>query len=286
MRLSGWGHGCLPKRRWLNQSRPRRPQTHQCAASSCDTDLKLHTHSFEDTFETSSAIDCMSQCYTVRHMAPEWNPSCELARERLSGCEELPRSRNLPRGSTSYFPRSAIVKVLEGFPVEEIFTCSCERCRHYAGVKGGVDERSKAVDTNELLGRYATIYGLLIYLRYPGLISLFLRHRIYLETSYLSDGNLFFISKSKSLSPTQAEIVKKEIIESQYRLLVKTVLKRKTISTIEEQEILPIQEDDTPVGTGDFGEVYAFHFPLEYTDQSLGPQLVSYESRKYFRLTV
>jgi hypothetical protein len=213
-------------------------------------------------------------------MAPEWNPICELARERLSVCEEQPRSKNLPRGSTSYFPRSEIVKVLEEFAVNKIFTCSCERCRYYAGVKGGVDERRKAVDTNELLGRYATIYGLLIYLRYPGLISLFLRHSTDLNTSHLSDGNLFFIKESEGLSTRQVEIVKKEIIESQFRFLVKTVLKRKTISTIREQEILPIQEDDTPVGTGDFGEVYAFDFPLEYTDQSLSPQHVSYECRE------
>jgi hypothetical protein len=53
------------------------------------------------------------------------------------------------------------------------------------------------------------------------------------------------------------------------------VLKRRTISIFSRKEILPIQEDSTPVGSGDFGQVYAFDFPREYVDESLREQPVS-----------
>jgi hypothetical protein len=98
-------------------------------------------------------------------MAEVYYPNCERARERLVGQQVTPRSKHLPRGSTSYFPRSGIVKVLTDFPVEDIFTCECGRCRHHADLQAGVDYRRQGIDRDELLGPYATIYGLLIYLK-------------------------------------------------------------------------------------------------------------------------
>jgi hypothetical protein len=77
------------------------------------------------------------------------------------------------------------------------------------------------------------------------------------------------------LSEGQVNIVKKEILAAQYRFRVQTVLKRRTISIFSRKEILPIQEDSTPVGSGDFGQVYAFDFPREYVDESLREQPVS-----------
>jgi hypothetical protein len=208
-------------------------------------------------------------------MANSYDSSCERARERLYECEVEPRSEHLPRGPISYFPRSKVINILKEFPVEAIFTCSCERCRHYADLQGGIDERRRLLDKKELLGPYATVYGLLILLRYPGLIYLFLKHRYNLDTSYLSDDNLSFLDRTTVLSKAQVNIIRREILASQYRFRVQTVFKRRTISVFDQKEILPIQEDSTPVGSGDFGQVYAFDFPQEYVDESLREQPVS-----------
>lgn len=192
------------------------------------------------------------------------------------GQRATPRSKHLPRGSTPYFPRSGIIKILTDFPVEKIFTCDCERCRHHADFRGGIDSRPQEVDKGELLGTYATIYALLIYLRFPSLISIFLRHKIFLANRYLSDDNLKCLDQCKALTPSQAQIIRGEILEYQYRFHVQTVLgSRKGITAMSEEEIFPIEEDEEAVGKGDFGEVYAFCLPDEYIDSGLKSRQVS-----------
>jgi hypothetical protein len=208
-------------------------------------------------------------------MAPVYCPNCERARERLVAHKAIPLSQHLPQGSKAYFPRSRVVKVLEEYPVDDIFTCSCDKCLHHAALGDKVDARHKSIDKKELLGDYATIYGLLIFLRYPYLISLFLQHCTNLENGYLSKGNLGFLNQSKTLDAEQVEIIIGEILEDQYRFRVRRFLSRKTVTIIDEAEILPIKEDSTRVGRGDFGEVYAFDCPLEYMDDTLQAKKVS-----------
>jgi len=208
-------------------------------------------------------------------MASVYYPNCERARERLVAHKTTPCSQHLPRGPIPYFPRSRVVKVLEEFPVGDIFTCSCAKCVHHADLGGKVDVRHMGVDEKELLGPYATIYGLLIYLRYPFLISLFLQNSTNLENGYLSKDSLGFLKQSRTLNTGQVEIYIDEIVEGQYRFRVRRFLSRKTVTIIDEAEILPIEEDSKRVGRGDFGEVYAFDCPLEYMDETLQLKQVS-----------
>ena len=56
-------------------------------------------------------------------MSIPYDPNCERARELLVAQQVIPRSKHLPRGSISYFPRSSIIRVLEEFPVQDVFTC-------------------------------------------------------------------------------------------------------------------------------------------------------------------
>ncbi|KAH7085295.1 kinase-like domain-containing protein [Paraphoma chrysanthemicola] len=214
-------------------------------------------------------------------MAPTY-PSCERARERLVGHRVIPHSRHLPRGPVSYFPRSAVVKVLTEFPVGRIFTCSCYKCLLHVDLRGGLDGRRKGLDEQELLGPYATVYGLLIFLRYPFLISLFLEHSKNLENGYFSKDNLKFLRESRTLDAEQVDIIVEEIIEGQYRFHVRKFSLRKTVSRIGEAEILPIDEDIAPVGKGDFGQVYAFDCPPEYMDEMLVSKKISRFARKIF----
>ncbi|KAF2827275.1 kinase-like protein [Ophiobolus disseminans] len=210
-------------------------------------------------------------------------PSCERARERLVGQQVTTCSNHLPRACpTSYFPRSRIVKVLTDFPVQDIFTCDCQRCQRHADALTGGDYRKKGVEENELLGPYATIYGLLIFLGYPGLISIFQGYRITLENGYLNEGNLSCLDQCRTITPGQRLIIRDEILEAQYRFHVQDFLARKTVTTIGEKEVFPIQEDDVPIGKGDFGEVYAFKFPDEYVDVSLRSRQIGKYARKIF----
>lgn len=202
-------------------------------------------------------------------------PNCERARERMMEEQARTRSKHLPRGSQSYFPRSGIIKVLAEFPVEDIFTCVCERCRYYAELEPGFDRRRKDVDREDLLGSYATTYGLLIYLRFPNLIAMFMRHKISLENGYLSDEQLHFLDGCKAFTTTQAQVFRGELLENQYRFRIRTLKIEKIIKTIDEQEIFPIEEDEAPVSKGDFGEVYAFELPSEYVQDSLKSKRVS-----------
>ncbi|KAF1845216.1 kinase-like protein [Cucurbitaria berberidis CBS 394.84] len=215
-------------------------------------------------------------------MATPYQPSCESARERLVIRQVTPQSKHLPRGKTSYFPRSAIVDVLKEFPVQDIFTCNCARCRHYAGLQGGLDDRRQRCSDRELLGKYATIYALLIYLRYPSLISIFLRQEVSLDKGYLSRRDLRVLDQYHVLTDRQKQIIRQEVLETQHRFRVRHFIKRNEITDVDEQEILPIVERSTPIGKGDFGEVYAFELPDEYVDDDLKKLQIKSFARKIF----
>lgn len=218
-------------------------------------------------------------------MAAVYDPDCERARERLVQLQEIPQSKHLPRGPTSYFPRKGIVQVLRDFPVRTIVMCACPRCEFHADLRGRLDDRNWTIEDSELLDRYATIYGLLIYLRYPGLITTFLREQSYLaENHYLSEKELETLDKCRALTKTQAQIIRREILENQHRFNVRSLRTRKFITTIDEEEILPIKEDNNPVGKGDLGEVYAFTFSDGYVDDELLP--VSFTPRRRLSRTV
>lgn len=135
----------------------------------------------------------------------------------------------------------------------------------YANPQDGVHNRAVHYDEKELLGEYAAIYGLLIYLRYPSLISAFRRHQVFLDESYLSGEQLLFLDKCNVLEPKN---VRKEILDNQHRFQVRQFIVRNVFSEIGEREILPIH-DEKLVGEGDFGAVYAFDIPDEYLHESL-----------------
>ncbi|KAF2021171.1 kinase-like protein [Aaosphaeria arxii CBS 175.79] len=210
--------------------------------------------------------------------ASTW-PACDRARERLYGQRASARYYER-RDSVSYFPRSGIVKVLEEFPLQLILNCDCDNCRRYSDLQGRADQREKHVDRAELLNRYATTYGLLIWLRYPSLIHLFLSYRKSLDDGIWSEGNLAFLLKSEALAPEKAKMVIGEILEGQYHFCVQKIDIRKTVSTLSGKEILPFEEEDKPRGRGDFGEVWEFKIPKEYVAEELGSRQIDRYARK------
>ncbi|KAF2813540.1 uncharacterized protein BDZ99DRAFT_258697 [Mytilinidion resinicola] len=197
-------------------------------------------------------------------------PVCEEARDILMKYEQTPRSQHLPRGPIAYYPRSDIIHVLtEGSRARKVFLCSCWKCRKQAGRQGGFDNRKSRWDERELLGDFATIYALLIYLRCPGLISSFRQNGLSLSKGYLSHDQLEFLDRCDDLTALQAKNIRNEILRSRYQFHVRKFSKRNEIIILDEKETLPIQEDQDAAGKGDFGEVYPFNVAFEYQDESL-----------------
>ncbi|KAE8452617.1 hypothetical protein EG329_013876 [Mollisiaceae sp. DMI_Dod_QoI] len=211
-------------------------------------------------------------------------PVCERARDILMTYEQTPRSQHLPRGPTAYYPHSDILHLLrEESRGRKVFLCNCLRCQKQAGLQGGIDNRVSRWDETELLGKFATIYALLIYLRCPGLISIFRRNEISLDKGYLSHEQLRFLDNYEILTALQAANICNEIVRTQYQFRVRKFSKRNEITIIDERETLPIHEDHDAAGKGDFGEVYPFDVRPEYVDETLKPLQTNRFARKIFK---
>jgi hypothetical protein len=207
---------------------------------------------------------------------------CDQARTRLINEKVSPRSNLLPRESPKYyFPIKVIRKVLEspaqGLKLEQLFLCRCSTCRRHAGMEGGLDHMNDSFSDEteqELLGPYAAIYALLIYIHRPGLIHRFRQKEIQLQgTNYFNEGNLSFLYESGFLdSVDEARGVQEEILEHQYKFLVRKLDARDEVTEISDKETLPIDEIEDPLGKGSFAEVHGFEF---HDDDYLGDYFVS-----------
>jgi hypothetical protein len=225
-----------------------------------------HTsHSFSDRISSDDASEDTSWS-DIGHDNLSY-PVCEQARDHLISCAETPQSQHLPRGAIPYFPEAAIVAFLkDGKRGEKMFFCRCAKCRRQAGRKAGIENR--AWNKDMLLGPYATIYALLIYLRCPALVWLFRREKLTLD-HYLTSDNLNFLDDREVLEPIQTRNLCAEILRDQYQFLVSKFVKDNEITKIKEDEILPIKEKQIPAGEGNFGEVYEMTIDPGYVDKSL-----------------
>lgn len=198
-------------------------------------------------------------------MANSWDV-CDQAHICLDDKRSFPQSTLLPPDSF-YFSLTSIRQVLEcpgeGLTLKDLFLCQCFSCRSHAGVKGEDDHRAHSLSEatrQELLGPYAIIYALLIYVRKPGLIHRFREEGIILEgTHFLNEGNLGFLSEPGLLRDArEARVVRTAILDHQYKFLIRKLDARDEVTKISAKEILPICEDLEPKGHGSFAEVHGF----------------------------
>jgi hypothetical protein len=202
---------------------------------------------------------------------------CELAFEYLGRNEVEPISNLLPGVSPRwYIPKSRINALLAeeaaGVKLEDLFLCPCGRCIRDGG---GLPDRSphfNKLKEQELRTDYATIYALLIYLRRPGLISLFQRHELKLvETRYLQKEDFGRLSKEKKDNFFDFLSLQKKVVRDQYSFHVRTLKPYSDIKVIPAQELLPIKEDPIPKGEGSFAVVRCFEFQHEeYRSKKFG----------------
>lgn len=186
---------------------------------------------------------------------------CLLALEFLERGSVQTKCQNLPRGSPSYYIPKAIIKTLlggslEGLKLRDIFLCDCFNC-----VRDGRPQAHRedlfVNHEAELRDRYSIIYATLIYIRRPGLITLFQEKELYLQAppKYFQDGDFEFLKRAEVHDPDE---VKKLVLREQYKFLVRTLEPRDQITDISPLELLPIDESPEPKGRGAFGELWCF----------------------------
>ena len=167
---------------------------------------------------------------------------------------------------------------------EAIFLCDCPVCRKDAGVTDANDNRADRFNAKELLEKYANIYALLIYLRHPGLIHAFREHECTLQgTRFLGNNDLQFLFTRFDIQ--EASGIVEEIIQEQYKFLVRKLEPRNEQTRISAEEILPISEDPNRKGEGDFGQVRFFTIQHEdYLGDGFKDQQVCTSVRQYFMI--
>jgi hypothetical protein len=102
----------------------------------------------------------------------------------------------------------------------------------------------------------------LIYIYQARLIHRFRQKGIRLQgNDFLNKEHLLFLFESNLLdSDDEARVVQEEILEQQYKFLIRKLDARDEVTEISGQETLPIDEDPVPLGTGSFAAVHGFTF--------------------------
>ncbi|KAL1595314.1 hypothetical protein SLS60_010005 [Paraconiothyrium brasiliense] len=213
-------------------------------------------------------------------------PACLVALDYLQENEVKPVSECLPPGSTSiYIPARKISKLFEdephGLTLERLFLCPCYRCVQDGGSVEDRSTRFNKLREQELRGEYSLMYALLIYIHRPALIRKFQRHELKLEgTMYLRDSDFDKLGKENIFN---LHVVRRKVLEKQYSFLVRILKPLSDITAISAKELLPINEDLQPKGTGTFAEVWCFAFQYdEYRSREFGEHITRF-ARKIFK---
>ncbi|KAL2820555.1 hypothetical protein BDW59DRAFT_164595 [Aspergillus cavernicola] len=168
-----------------------------------------------------------------------------------------------------YFPRSAILEVFNrDDALQRVYLCQCDNCRNDAIGPDGIDHRPNTFHPEQLLGRYATVYALLITQKRAGLIRIFQENETYLnEGTILTRDNLRFLANA---NVSRRESIIAPILKDQYLFQIRKLTRTRVAVRIDPHEVLPIREDQERKGKGSFGEVFGFEFAYdEYRGEGL-----------------
>lgn len=200
---------------------------------------------------------------------------CTVALDYLEQHEVKPISECFPYGCASlYIPARSIKALFEnkpyGLTTESLFLCPCEKCIRDGGSVEDRSGRFNNLRQQELMGEYALIYALLVYIRRPGLIQKFQKYEMKLEgTRYLCDTDFDNLRRNEKIFGL--EVVQRKTMETQYSFLVRTLRPASDITYIPAKELLPIKEDVEPKGEGTFAQVRCFEFQDdEYRSRDFG----------------
>ena len=194
-------------------------------------------------------------------MAP---PVCEEAALKLETKRVTQCYQNRPQECPMYFfPREKVVEELRS-SARKIYLCDCERCKRLSGVEDKPDNRASRIEEIEtkLLGEFLLIFALLVLHMKPGLITEFINRNVKLDGSrFLDAEHLCFLHKLKGVIPNEADSLQHKILQDQFKFQIRELNVSTEILEYGKKEIVPIHDNDTIEGEGQFGTVVGFEFP-------------------------
>ena len=146
----------------------------------------------------------------------------------------------------------------------KIYLCDCERCKRLSGIEDKPDNRASRIEEIEtkLLGEFLLIFALLILHTKPGLITEFINRNVKLDGSkFLDAEHLCFLHKLKGVVPNEADFLQRRILQDQFKFQIRELNVSTEILEYDKKEIVPIHDNDTIEGKGQFGTAIGFEFP-------------------------
>lgn len=208
------------------------------------------------------------------------DPRCERARLALHD-RKVQFNNVFPGAPDFYFPKSIIVEFFRGLSAKDIFLCECGNCKRYSRAEYGTDNRIDQIVNIErrLLEDYLLIYALLIYHKRPTLIGRFIQEEVRLDGDrFLNAIDLAFLS-----TLNDATFLQDSILRDQWRFQIRPLVMSPQAMVYQSKEVVPIEEDSDPIGSGQFGSVYKSSFPYpEYQRIWMKEQKLPFFARKVF----
>ncbi|KAI9773309.1 MAG: hypothetical protein M1840_007524 [Geoglossum simile] len=204
----------------------------------------------------------------------------EAMAQLVNGSVELSDANRPSESPRFYIPISKIRAILNRM-AEDVFVCNCDHCRKLSGISAA--GRRARYNAHELSGKYATIFALLIYLNYPGLILEFQSRLLSLDRFLEKDQLNFLFTLGDRLNSGQAKALRTRLLSNQYSFSIRPVDARAHVHTeLDPKEVFPIDSEHI-VGRGNV-EVFAFKIHKDYVGQTLGGHENNEFARKIFRL--
>lgn len=150
---------------------------------------------------------------------------------------------------------ATIKTVLKFGPIEQLLFCPCDSCQRFSG--SSADERKRRYQKDKFDENYLTVFALLLAENCAGLIWDFQKRDITLRPIYREQLG-FLMPQLSGFSNDQVIELTNRIIEKQFFFFARSLETGKIDKEYNSDEVLPIEEDETPVGKGGFAEVYAF----------------------------
>lgn len=164
---------------------------------------------------------------------------------------------------TVFITPTTIKNVLKSGPMEQLLFCACDSCHKYS--RSSADERKQRYQKYELPDEYVTVFALLLKENCAGLIWEFQKKTITLDRP-IFEQQLDFLMPLLSGPFTTEEVIDvvSRITKSQFCFFARPLERGVIEKEYDPREALPIEEDETSVGKGGFGEVFAFKILEEY----------------------
>ncbi|KAF2810477.1 kinase-like protein [Mytilinidion resinicola] len=190
---------------------------------------------------------------------------CEDVRLKLRGIFRevtlLGQYQHRPDRCPKYFYSKQNIAQTFQSQTREIYFCSCDRCEQHGPI-----DRSDRFDSlkEKLEDEFLLTFLLLVHVNKASLITEFVDNGVKLDgASFLHEEDLSFLSNAKGVNSIEAkDDLVRRILKDQYKFQIRPLNRNKAAMMYDEREVVPILDETTNEGEGNFGVVVAFDFPF------------------------